>query len=101
MHTSAYNNCLTGTTNCIVRVFGVNHREVGPGVPQVSAPLQYDMHVPVVGARLGVLPPALGKSQQRAFGGKEERRNSETVVVQISSLVDDCLEDRTGTFSSY
>ena len=46
------------------------------------------MHVSVVGARLRLPPPALGKSQQRALGGEEKRGYPEAVVALLSGLED-------------
>ena len=77
----------------IVRVFSVDYGQVGPRVAIVCTPLQHDVHVSVFRARLGVLTSAFGKGEQRAFRGEQERRNSETVVVQITGLEDIYLKN--------
>ena len=53
---------------------------------EVRAPFQRDVHISVVGARLGLLPSALGEGQQRALGGEEERGYPEAFVAQLSRL---------------
>ena len=72
----------------------VNHREVGPRDSQVPAPLDDNVHVPVVST---APRPALGERQQSPTAGEQKGRDAETVIACLSSRVDQGLGDVAAT----